>query len=231
MQSIARTWFAGVVLVLFASWQSSASAQTSLTVTAVSDYLFNGVSQTMGDPALQASVDYANEYGIYAGVWGSNVDFGEGTDWELDGYVDLLNERWGFDVGLSAYTYYGVDTSSDINYEEIYAAINYAIATDTSAEARIWYAHDYAGTGAKHAIAALSVQHMLTEQLALTLRLDRSYSLTPENFMWSPSNRGYNHVALGVGYQLHGFDVAVSAESTNLPTDNRHLLLSVSRSF
>ena len=54
-------------------------ADTSITVTGVSDYLFNGVSQTQEDPAIQACFDWAGDTGWYAGVWGSNVDFGEDT--------------------------------------------------------------------------------------------------------------------------------------------------------
>ena len=64
------------LLVPFVFSSASCITQTSATVTAVSDYLFNGVSQTQEDPALQASFDWADDSGIYAGVWGSNVDFG-----------------------------------------------------------------------------------------------------------------------------------------------------------
>ena len=61
-----------------------AQADWASTVTVASDYMFNGVSQTGNDPALQASLDYAANQGIYLGAWTSNVDFGGETEQELD---------------------------------------------------------------------------------------------------------------------------------------------------
>ena len=52
------------------------AGEFSSTITATSDYDFRGVSQTGKDPALQLSLDYAFDSGFYAGLWGSNVDFG-----------------------------------------------------------------------------------------------------------------------------------------------------------
>ena len=65
-----------------------AQAGVSATVTAVSDYDFRGISLTARDPALQASVDYANDNGFYAGIWASNAAYepGSGMDNEVDYY-------------------------------------------------------------------------------------------------------------------------------------------------
>ncbi|TMP43217.1 TorF family putative porin, partial [Pseudoalteromonas sp. S1688] len=84
----------------FTVLSTTAAANWSTTITAASDYTFNGVSQTDNDPALQASLDYAYDNGVYAGVWASNVDFGDDTDFELDAYVGRyiqLNEQVSLD--------------------------------------------------------------------------------------------------------------------------------------
>lgn len=39
----------------------------------VSDYRFRGISQTLGEPALQGGFDYSHSSGFYAGTWASNV--------------------------------------------------------------------------------------------------------------------------------------------------------------
>lgn len=48
-------------------------------LTGASDYIFRGISQTRGDPAVQgaleASYAFHDLFKPYAGVWGSNVDF------------------------------------------------------------------------------------------------------------------------------------------------------------
>src|SRR3982751_704951 len=53
------------------------------------DYVFRGISQTDEDPSVFGGVD-ATFAGIgYAGVWVSNVDFGNGTDAEFDLYAGV----------------------------------------------------------------------------------------------------------------------------------------------
>ena len=62
-------------------------ADWSANISAVSDYTFNGLSQTQNDPALQGGVDKAFDNGTYVGTWASNVDFGDDTKLEWDDYV------------------------------------------------------------------------------------------------------------------------------------------------
>src|SRR5690349_14450604 len=46
-----------------------------------SEYIFRGISQTGGKPAVQGGFDYAHSSGFYAGTWASNIswleDFGQ----------------------------------------------------------------------------------------------------------------------------------------------------------
>src|SRR5450759_2873562 len=41
----------------------------------VSQYIFRGLSQTNGSPALQGGLDYAHSSGFYAGTWLSNISW------------------------------------------------------------------------------------------------------------------------------------------------------------
>ncbi len=69
-------------------WGITPSASAALTT----DYIWRGVSQTNNDPAIQGSFDLSHESGIYAGVWGSNVEFGDqDTSMELDVNVIKLS--------------------------------------------------------------------------------------------------------------------------------------------
>ncbi|MDA0962266.1 MAG: TorF family putative porin [Proteobacteria bacterium] len=99
--------------------------EVSFNATASSDYVFRGVTQTAGDPALQLGADIsAGDF--YAGVWGSNVDFGDGTDVEMDifaGYAPSL-AGFDFDFGWIRYTYPGAPgASGDQDFDEVYAAV------------------------------------------------------------------------------------------------------------
>ena len=41
----------------------------------VSQYIFRGLTQTNGDPAIQGGVDYSHASGFYAGTWLSNISW------------------------------------------------------------------------------------------------------------------------------------------------------------
>jgi uncharacterized protein (TIGR02001 family) len=119
-------------LILFAAtaglWAASARAEVSGTAAVTTDYSFRGISQTAEDPALQGSLDLESETGLYAGLWGSNVDFDDCCDEsvEIDGYVGFYNEfgeDWRYDLGLVYYHYPG--TGEDLDYGEVYFGLGW----------------------------------------------------------------------------------------------------------
>ena len=62
----------------------------SATTAFTTDYLFRGVHQHQQRPAVQPEFDLT--YGMfYAGMWGSNTDFGDGI--EIDYYVGIT-PKW-----------------------------------------------------------------------------------------------------------------------------------------
>lgn len=92
----------------------------SLTAEVVSDYRSRGQSQTLGDPAIQASASLSHSSGLYAGVWTSNVDFGFDikTRQEIDyyaGYFWQVNDNISLDVGYAKYAY---ENSGNLNVSE-----------------------------------------------------------------------------------------------------------------
>lgn len=131
-------WLAASVALMAAS--AAHAGEFSMTVTATSDYDFRGVTQSAGKPALQASIDWAADNGLYVGAWASNVDFGNCCDEsvELDAYVGFAGgdeEGLTFDVGAVYYTYPGAE---DIDYPELWAGIAYGMF-----DAKVWYSWDF----------------------------------------------------------------------------------------
>jgi uncharacterized protein (TIGR02001 family) len=93
----------------------------SATTTFTTDYVFRGISQTNQNPAAQAEFDAT--YGIfYAGMWGSNVDFGESL--EIDYYAGITPTWNGisFDIAALEYTYPG---ASDLDLFELKTGASY----------------------------------------------------------------------------------------------------------
>lgn len=122
-------------------------------VSLVTDYLYRGISQTAGKPAIQGGFDYTHPSGFYAGAWGSNISWisdpaaasgaaaaatagstvASGASLELDTYLGFRNSfatDFSYDVGFLRYNYpgyYASSTKSDTN--EIYGLIGYKWVT------------------------------------------------------------------------------------------------------
>lgn len=105
--------------------------------TIASEYLYRGIAQTRGKPALQGGFDYAHASGFYAGVWGSNISWisdavvGASSSLELDvygGYKGAINADLGYDVGVLTYVYPGSGKPSGAakpDTTEVYGALTY----------------------------------------------------------------------------------------------------------
>ena len=82
-----------------------------------SQYIFRGLSQTAGKPAIQGGFDYAHSSGFYAGTWASNAswleDFGLYTrsslEWDFyGGYkANFGDSDFFYDLGTIYYYYPG----------------------------------------------------------------------------------------------------------------------------
>jgi uncharacterized protein (TIGR02001 family) len=78
----------------------------------VSDYMFRGLTQTWGDPAIQGGGDLTMKNGFATGLWGSSISHNSypGGAMELDLYASYganFNPDWSWRVGLYGYVYPG----------------------------------------------------------------------------------------------------------------------------
>ncbi|SRR5258706_6105144 len=103
---------AAVPAISFAEEPAPANTFTA-NVGIFSQYIFRGLTQTNGKPALQGGFDYAHASGLYAGVWASNVswisDFNSAASASLEmdfygGYKPTFGDFF-VDVGVLRYQY------------------------------------------------------------------------------------------------------------------------------
>ncbi|MGX1187065.1 uncharacterized protein (TIGR02001 family) [Pseudomonas sp. F-14 TE3623] len=97
-----------------------------MTLGVVSDYRTRGISQTLGDPAVQAGATLVHSSGLYMGAWTSNVDFGGPykTRQELEyyaGYYWQATEAISLDLGYLKYDY---PKEGQFNMSEVYAILD-----------------------------------------------------------------------------------------------------------
>ena len=222
------------VALPFALLSTTVSANWSTTITAASDYTFNGVTQTDNDPAIQASLDYAFDSGVYAGAWASNVDFGDDTDFELDAYLGKyvqLTDTVSADYGIAYYTYQG--NNSDGNYAEAYTKFGYASEYGQT-ELNFWYSWDYFGTGAGHVISMIAHTFEIAPNHAIRASFDISNSLDGEKWAWDVNQKkSYKHYRLAYQTSYEGFGIEIAAEDTSLDYDyaDERIVLAISHTF
>lgn len=219
MKKITKSLFA---LALLNSTYSF--AEVSATVTLASDYMFRGISQTDNGAAAQASLDYSHETGAFAGIFVSNIDFGDDGDVEIDYYAGYAggNDTMDWDISYTYYTYTGYSGDEDYNYGELIA--NAYIDNLTLS---LGYSNDYFQTGESASYIGASYDFTLTNDYTLTTQA--GYSIGEDAL-------GENIVdySLTVSKSFNQFDVAVALTDTNLDdvdTADTRLVLSVSRTF
>lgn len=219
--------FGKTAIALALSAAASAHADLSSTVTVVSDYMFNGVSQTDNGPALQASLDYGFDSGAYIGTWASNVDFGDADDTSLEwdyyaGYYTELTDSVSLDTGLAYYTYHGdSDVGNDLDYAEAYAKFGFASGLGTT-EANFWYSWDYFGLAVGHYIVQVAHTFEIAEGHNLYIGFDQSTSEDEDKWAWetdaegNPLDDSYAHYKIAYQTSYKGFDFELSYEDTDI---------------
>ena len=128
---------------------SAADPAVSANVTIASQYIYRGIAQTKGNPAIQGGFDYDAGNGFYVGTWGSNISWlsdqpkcdapspdatctssGASASMEWDvygGYKGSINSDLGYDVGILTYNYPGDIAAGAAKPDtvELYGALSY----------------------------------------------------------------------------------------------------------
>ncbi len=161
-----------------------------------SDYVFRGVSQTEGDPAISAGVDMTQGL-FYAGAWAGNVSFARDadTDAEIDLYAGVRPEFGGFnwDFGVVSYSYANQPDGADYDYVELKAATSRAVGPAILGAA-IYYSPDFFGAFEDEATyAEINGAISPADRWTISAALGRQ---------WVSSDFDYATWNLGAAYQL-----------------------------
>ncbi len=174
-----RSWFAALALLLITAASAAAdddAGGVSGGLTLTSDYLFRGVSQTLGGTAVQVYVGAESDSGLYGYVWASNIDFvpngerDDGARYEINvaaGYATDLSDRVSVDTMLVQYLFPGTVPGMSYDYTELLVTLQYA----EHVAATVGYSDGVFGADAVGTFYALSFKHELPAGLSLATRL------------------------------------------------------------
>lgn len=207
----------------------------SISVKALTDYNFRGISQTDRKPAVQGTLElqfYNNLF--YAGVYGSNVDLATSPDAEV-GFYGGIRPKFGdlsFDFGVWQYYYPGekqfIDaggvfwTPKNTDFTEVYGKVSYTFAETLTVGANVYYAWDWLGTGASGTYASVTAKYTLPflEGLSVSGEFGHYWLGTTNQAIWSttpPTDLpDYLYWNAGVSYTYKNLTADLRYHDTNL---------------
>lgn len=191
----AKSLLAGSIALL---WPQLAQAEQEFSgnINVSSDYVWRGISQTLGDPAVSIGIDLAQD-GFYVGAWASNVDFDNGTDVELDLYGGYGWEAAGlsFDIGGIFYLYPDapeVATGSQ-DFAEAYAGVSRAFGATEVGGKVSWSPEFYGETG-----DAVRWEAAIAHAVAEAISVDAVFGVN--SFEENSVNNDYQDFNVGVTF-------------------------------
>ncbi|AAZ26358.1 TorF family putative porin [Colwellia psychrerythraea] len=198
-----------IKIALFTSLISAFSintiaAEVSGSVSFTNDYRFRGISQTAGDAAVQGSLDVSFENGVYAGVWGSNVDFGDEANLEVDyyvGYAGSITEELVYDATLFYFQYPGYG-AADIDFFEVDFGLHYK---DISLLYNV--SNDYLNSSESAHNVALDYSLAITEDINLDLHAGYSFG---DYWDGIRDFNDYQDYSIGLSSSFAGIDVSIA---------------------
>jgi uncharacterized protein (TIGR02001 family) len=213
----------GVALAAGATVMSAgaANAEVSGSVALVSDYVFRGISQTDGGAAIQGSLDWSNDT-FYAGVWGSNVNYGatdftELASMELDAYVGFTPTTGpvSWDIALVGYFYPNADdelAGGELDYYEGIVGASFNVSEQFSVGGQFAYTPEYFGETGEGVYYEVNAGYAVSDALALTA----AYGIQDNDF--APDS--YSTWNVGGAYAVHGFTLGLTYSDTEDAFEN-----------
>jgi uncharacterized protein (TIGR02001 family) len=189
-------------------------------VALTSDYLFRGLTQTWGRPAIQGGADYANPNGFAAGFWGSSISERSypGGAMELDLYASYgraIDSAWSWRAGIYGYVYPGahldraglaprslntVEANVALSWKQFTLKYNRALTDYFGVDTEQGYRGDSKGTG----YLQLDVTFPLNDAWSLALHAGHTHYTTTLATPLADGARdpGYSDVDATLKYQV-----------------------------
>ena len=230
----------------------------SMNLGLVSQYVYRGIAQTNGNPAVQGGIDYVYKGHAYVGAWLSNTSFysdlmtGASSTLEMDGYAGYkgkLGEGLKYDVGFLHYDYPGTYPAASLaaaklvrpNTNELYGSVGYGG----------WWLKYSRSTGTLFGIPGSSGTYyleangdvpVLNTGLVLSLHAGRQSfrGMSPDG-VGNDGLFSYTDYRVGISRDIHKYILSLAATKTNAGaaymnlygknTGSGHVVASVYREF
>ncbi|MDP1875903.1 TorF family putative porin [Phenylobacterium sp.] len=174
MKTLKITLLAAAATLAMGGAAAAQESPVSFNLGVASDYVYRGVSQTDEGPQVFGGVDLAIGEMGYAGIWASNVDFGDDTVAEVDFYAGVTPTLGiaSMDFGVIYYAYVDAPSGSDYNFWE-FSAAGSVPAGPAEIGAAIYYSPEFFGGTGDAFYYEVNAAAPLTERLSVSGALGR----------------------------------------------------------
>jgi len=187
--------------------------------TVTTDYRFRGISQSDGNPALQANATVDHDSGFYAGGFFSTLsDDPSPGEIELSGYVGYTREiasGTDIDVGVQLYGYPNNASLTYASYFEPYASVRHTLGPVT-AEVGAAYASEQEALAANDSLYVYGDLSGGLPFTPLTVTARAGYTSGPARFA---PYADYLDWRVGVEYRRGPATLSVEYVDTDIPAD------------
>lgn len=118
-----------MALTLPLMFANPATAEFSMNLGFETEFMRDGISQSSGNPVVQAGAQYLSDTGLYTGVWASQVEIDDNSihsEWDFyAGFSRYLTDDIGIDLGLTRYTFQGDYEIEPMAYSSRFARLLY----------------------------------------------------------------------------------------------------------
>ena len=177
------------------------------------DYTFRGISQTSQGAAVQGSFGWSKDFtvgkqkvGAYASAWGSNLNFKDGdqADLEIDYSGGLTTTVSGLKLDAFAVGYTYPDARSSLNYDYVEAAFgaDYDFGIVDVGGQFYWSPDFFGGIGDAYYVSGV-------------VNVPLPFKLT------ASASRRLQHLHQGLGHRLRGLVALADAEYSRLRSEYR----------
>jgi uncharacterized protein (TIGR02001 family) len=207
-----------------------------------SDYVFRGISFTDEEPTVQANFYYTHPSGFYVGLWGTNTDFGPGSNFgeqlEFDPTAGFQGDGpFGihYDFNYFYYHYPGVDHRHDLDMHEFGLFLSrdfgfFNVATQTI------YSPEYSGDAGPSEYHAFNLGVPLPYRYAHRLPVSLNFHLGTQQMDDDDplSLDDYSDWSVGATLPLKAFDLTVTymdSDLDNIDAAGKQIVFMLSRAF
>lgn len=158
------------------SWAAESQWEHTASIAFTSQWVDRGLTQTNAHGTLQGGLRHDHASGFYVDTWATGVDFGDGTDAEIDlglGYAQEFDNGFSYDLAFYYYVFPGSPDGSKADFWEAIPSIGYDFGPVAWSAAAFLTTRNGGDTGeAVYLTTGLAVP--VTEQLSVDANVGRS---------------------------------------------------------